>query len=572
MPSRVIDVRRQKALSLATSMSFCLKGISHRLFRSSLTQAVVLLAVAFFMTLLTESVILKSAARGLDKEIEVQREATVFMNRLYSPLSPVAASEALAKACDNPKELEEFARVSGIRPDKLKRLAESCQTERLYLDFFDRMGVGQRQILVKKNKGRDIFLFLSDSRSWAQFLDMLEPLRSLKLPTGSAELKSFVESYRGFERELQDFSKRHESRVRTLTERTRSIITQSSFEMWLCSASRDEGGAYCEQVYAKTRPKEADSSGMDAFKAAFWTAQGKFKSEALASKEMPKPKDVDASLAPLAAALPELLRTVKADSWLCFARGRDFELWSAAVKDAGFDVDPATLGRIIASLRKAKMKDDIAAILASKEKKAEWKRLFFNNPTLDKKMESLATPQVQALLGGQYSLEQLKAVQTAAADEKRISRLERELGGRVDSKSGSVLSGRQMFLLLVSFLVCMVGIANAMLMAITERFREIATMKCLGATDGFILTQFLLEAAIQGICGGVLGMLIGLALALVKNVSTLGFHVLLNFPFLGVAASAVSAVAAGVLLAMFASIYPSWTASRMAPMEAMRVE
>jgi len=572
MPAREIDVRKQQALTLRTSLSFCLKGISHRLFRSSLTQAVVLLAVAFFMTLLTESVILKSAAKGLEGEIAAQREATVFMNKLYSPLTPVAASEALSAALENPKAIEELARVSGLKAEKVQRLAESCRTEHVYLDFFDKMGVGQRQILVKKNKGREIFIYLSESRNWMQFLDLLEPLRSLKLPTGQAELKSFVEDYKGFESELADFAKRHESRVKTLSSRTRSLIIQSSLEIWLCSASRDEGGAYCELVYAKSHPKEADSEGLDNFKAAFWDVQAALKKEALESKETPKAKNLDPSLVPSAQTLAGLLRTVKTDSWLCFAKGRDFELWESAVKDAGFDVDQESLVRVMASLRKAKTKDDIAAILASKEKKAAWKKAFFNNPPLDKKMETLANLQVQELLGGQYSLAQLEDVERMTRDEKRLSRLERELSGRVDTKSGSVLSGRQMFLLLVSFLVCMVGIANAMLMAITERFREIATMKCLGATDGFILTQFLLEAAMQGVCGGVCGMLIGFTLALLKNVSTLGLHALLNFPVLGVICSAVAAVSAGVLLAMLASVYPSWSASRMAPMEAMRVE
>ena len=45
---------------------------------------------------------------------------------------------------------------------------------------------------------------------------------------------------------------------------------------------------------------------------------------------------------------------------------------------------------------------------------------------------------------------------------------------------------RMLWLILVSMVVCAVGIANAMLMSVTERFREIATLKCLGALDGTI--------------------------------------------------------------------------------------
>jgi electron transport complex protein RnfD len=59
-----------------------------------------------------------------------------------------------------------------------------------------------------------------------------------------------------------------------------------------------------------------------------------------------------------------------------------------------------------------------------------------------------------------------------------------------------------------------------MLMAITERFREIATMKCLGATDGFIMSQFMMEAGLQGLAGGAIGVLIGLVLAMVMPATT----------------------------------------------------
>jgi len=52
---------------------------------------------------------------------------------------------------------------------------------------------------------------------------------------------------------------------------------------------------------------------------------------------------------------------------------------------------------------------------------------------------------------------------------------------------------------ILSLLVCAVGIVNAQLMAVTERFREIGTMKCLGALDRFVLRLFILEAGMQGL-------------------------------------------------------------------------
>src|SRR5215213_5186904 len=66
----------------------------------------------------------------------------------------------------------------------------------------------------------------------------------------------------------------------------------------------------------------------------------------------------------------------------------------------------------------------------------------------------------------------------------------------------------------LALLVAFVGILNAMLMSVTERFREIGTMKCLGALDSFILKLFLFESVFQGVVGTIIGVVIGLALSL----------------------------------------------------------
>ncbi|HXK45343.1 MAG TPA: hypothetical protein PL060_05245 [bacterium] len=68
---------------------------------------------------------------------------------------------------------------------------------------------------------------------------------------------------------------------------------------------------------------------------------------------------------------------------------------------------------------------------------------------------------------------------------------------------------RQMWLVSLSLLVCVVGIVNAMLMAVTERSREIGTMKCLGALDKFVVELFLLESSMQGLTGSIIGVIFG---------------------------------------------------------------
>merc|ERR1712098_155893 len=71
------------------------------------------------------------------------------------------------------------------------------------------------------------------------------------------------------------------------------------------------------------------------------------------------------------------------------------------------------------------------------------------------------------------------------------------------------ISTKDKWLIIMSLIVCVVGITNSMLMSVTERFREIGTMKCLGALDHFVVILFLLESGFQGFAGALVGALIG---------------------------------------------------------------
>ncbi len=131
---------------------------------------------------------------------------------------------------------------------------------------------------------------------------------------------------------------------------------------------------------------------------------------------------------------------------------------------------------------------------------------------------------------------------------------------------------RMTWLAIVSMLVCAVGIANAMLMSVTERFREIATLKCLGALDGFIMTVFLIEASVLGLVGGLIGTLIGLIIASLRMLGafkSLLFEAITPGPLF---AASLLSIGVGIILAAVSAVYPSFRAARLAPMEAMRIE
>lgn len=131
---------------------------------------------------------------------------------------------------------------------------------------------------------------------------------------------------------------------------------------------------------------------------------------------------------------------------------------------------------------------------------------------------------------------------------------------------------KQQWIVALSLLVCVVGIINAQLMAVTERFREIGTMKCLGALDRVVLILFLIEASMQGLVGASIGALLGCIAGVLNSLFSLGSLVLSSFPTGTVFGTVAKATLTGCLLSLIGVIYPAVKAARMEPVEAMRVE
>ncbi|HEY2205641.1 MAG TPA: ABC transporter permease [Pseudonocardia sp.] len=127
----------------------------------------------------------------------------------------------------------------------------------------------------------------------------------------------------------------------------------------------------------------------------------------------------------------------------------------------------------------------------------------------------------------------------------------------------------------VSLLVGGIGVLNIMLVSVTDRTREIGTRKAIGASDGAILSQFVLEAITLAGVGGLIGAVIGVGLILLTKllVPLLGAKGFLS-SFSPVLAPSPIAVAFLISLAigLVAGGYPAWRAAQLKPIEALRYE
>jgi putative ABC transport system permease protein len=148
-----------------------------------------------------------------------------------------------------------------------------------------------------------------------------------------------------------------------------------------------------------------------------------------------------------------------------------------------------------------------------------------------------------------------------------------QAGFDVDAQAGKVaMTPKERWIIILSLLVCAVGIINAQLMAVTERFREIGIMKCLGALDSMILRLFLLEAGMQGLAGAALGAVCGLIFSLLVNTVRFGFQVWTALPWAGTGLSLLMASGVGLALSLLGVMYPAYMAARMRPVLALKAE
>lgn len=488
-----IRIGEQTRLGFLRTLRITLDAIRYRLFRASITVAVIAIAVAFLMNILSESLIKISIRRKTREKINELRLVHIWATKLTRPGSPGEMIHEIAKIPERSAAEEELCNLVAIDRNHAGQLLDDFLLADRYLVFFADLDYGVRRNLVHTARGIKVFDYLLTEAGRTSFAEALSDMKSFAFVTSQEKLEAFLSRW-------PDLRTHVERMVGIRKEAVAKIVQvrgdESIYEM-LADAEQDAGRVIRDAGFDLDRE----------------------------------------SLAPLLAQqAKDILSLMTIEATLKHAKMR--KTISNRKNIVPADITVPLLWKILHS-----------------SKTAAWYLEVMRENNLD--AQGL-TPEAVVKLSRQYKTWQ---------SLNRADHLTMDLAG-----GWMGLGPRTGWLLLVSMLVCGIGITNAMLMTVTERFREIATMKCLGALDSFIMLMFVLESCVLGFVGGCIGALIGTLIGTGRMMTAFGFEFAHAIDMVHLVAGCAASVAIGVMLAALAAVYPALKAAQLPPMEAMRIE
>jgi putative ABC transport system permease protein len=205
----------------------------------------------------------------------------------------------------------------------------------------------------------------------------------------------------------------------------------------------------------------------------------------------------------------------------------------------GRDLDDVVLIPITTAARKLTGKNNYAAILMS---------------ATEKDRMANAARQIRSIIRQRHHLQ--------PKDDDDFSIFTQEDIAKASDAASLVLNILLFIIASISLMVGGIGIMNIMLVTVTERTREIGIRMALGATTANILIQFIFEAVVMCLVGGLLGVILGIATAQ-------GVGLMLGWPIVISYRAIWMSLTSSILVGLFFGYYPAYKASRLNPVQAL---
>ena len=544
-----IDIKNQPSMGLKRTFSLTLNGIRYRLFRSVVTMIVITVAIAFLVNSLTEGLVKRAMLEEARKRVGTQRVATKWVARLSLPDTVEGILNRAAKSSPGDAWLKEAKAFAALSDQEITEFVAGAGQASSYLAFFAALGYDDRRQIVHTASGTAIFDRLQDPANMQRFDTELAKLLSVRFVSTASEFQTFCGKWKQIEATARKIQAGHAAAAKKVA----AALTERNLLKVL--ADRDEAfvtaiNAAGYQYSTDEAETVADQARVLLLYRLFEKRMGKQQVKKMISAELNTTPD----------------KVTQKTLWHRLLKSRRKAEWVLKLIELQWKIEESYEDEAVQAALKAKFPDaknlNEDFVLKSLMRDDDGKLV-----TWFKDLEQVKK------LGISLGLEAEEAV-TIADRKREVEKLleaERKCG---DAGEGMMGVGKRMgWLLLVSLVVCTVGITNAMLMTVTERFREIATLKCLGALDSFIMMMFVIEACVLGVCGGTLGAILGIVIGVLRmRVFVFGWVTWWAVRPAELALAVLAAIVVGVVLAALAAVYPSLKASRLAPMEAMRIE
>ena len=185
-------------------LALCIKGIAHRLLRSALTFMVIVLAVAFFMSM---DEVEKARARARWERGSTPRSVQAELSQSetadwFDTVSGEEMASRLVRA-RTPERTAEIAAIVKLPIDQVRDLAARSRQEAAMAAFFVNLDAGTRAALVGNHRGEAIFDYLRDPQAWTAFADTLKQLFVLHPPMPAAAMMTVVSGHEALRQDLE---------------------------------------------------------------------------------------------------------------------------------------------------------------------------------------------------------------------------------------------------------------------------------------------------------------------------------------------------------------------------------